>query len=29
LQGIAEVLKCFRALQTGIDYRKVEPGEVT
>lgn len=29
LQGIAEVLKCFRALQTGIDYRKVEPTEVT
>jgi TRAP-type mannitol/chloroaromatic compound transport system permease small subunit len=29
LQGFAEVLKCFRALQTGIDYRKVEPSEVT
>jgi TRAP-type mannitol/chloroaromatic compound transport system permease small subunit len=29
LQGIAEVLKCVRALRTGIDYRKVEPSEVT
>jgi TRAP-type mannitol/chloroaromatic compound transport system permease small subunit len=29
LQGFAEVLKCFRALQTGVDYRKVEPTEVT
>ncbi len=29
LQGIAEVLKCFRALQMGVDYRKSEPSEVT
>jgi TRAP-type mannitol/chloroaromatic compound transport system permease small subunit len=29
LQGLAEVLKCFRALQTGVDYRKVELSEVT
>jgi TRAP-type mannitol/chloroaromatic compound transport system permease small subunit len=29
LQGFAEVLKCFRALNTGIDYRKSEPSEVT
>jgi TRAP-type mannitol/chloroaromatic compound transport system permease small subunit len=29
LQGIAEVLKCFRALQTGVDYRQAEPSEVT
>lgn len=29
LQGIAEVIKCFRALQTGVDYRTVEPTELT
>jgi TRAP-type mannitol/chloroaromatic compound transport system permease small subunit len=30
MQGIAEVLKCFRALQTGVDYRNVAPpSEVT
>jgi TRAP-type mannitol/chloroaromatic compound transport system permease small subunit len=28
-QGIAEVLKCVRSLQTGVDYRKVELSEVT
>ena len=30
LQGIAEVLKCFKTLQTGIDYREGEgPSELT
>jgi len=29
LQGIAEVLKSLRALQLGVDYRKVEASEVT
>jgi TRAP-type mannitol/chloroaromatic compound transport system permease small subunit len=29
LQGIAEVIKCFRALQTGVDYRQTEMSEVT
>lgn len=29
LQGIAEVIKCFRALKTGVDYRQVEMSEVT
>ncbi len=29
LQGIAEVLKCFRSLKTGVDYRVVAPSEVT
>jgi TRAP-type mannitol/chloroaromatic compound transport system permease small subunit len=29
LQGLAEVLKCFKTLQTGIDYRHHEaPGEL-
>ena len=25
IQGIAEVLKCFKTLRTGIDYRHQEP----
>jgi len=29
LQGIAEVIKCFRSLQTGVDYRQTEMSEVT
>jgi len=29
LQGIAEVIKCFRSLQTGVDYRQSEMSEVT
>ena len=29
LQGISEVLKCFKTLRTGIDYRHQEaPGEL-
>ena len=29
LQGLAEVIKCFRTLRTGIDYRvQSEPGEL-
>ena len=29
LQGLAEVIKCFRTLRTGIDYRvQAEPGEL-
>ena len=30
LQGVAEVIKCFRALRTGVDYRnQAQPSEVT
>ena len=29
IQGIAEVIKCFKTLRTGIDYRHQEaPGEL-
>jgi TRAP-type mannitol/chloroaromatic compound transport system permease small subunit len=29
LQGVAEVIKCFRSLKTGVDYRQTEMSEVT
>jgi TRAP-type mannitol/chloroaromatic compound transport system permease small subunit len=29
LQGIAEVIKCFRSLKTGVDYRNIPSNEAT